>query len=79
MTFGEFLYIQPDNIKKQVQNIENLEMKLANARVAIVFNETCLNIYICIYIYIHLGKIPLGLARFYHIFSLVIDEFKNNI
>ena len=43
MNFSEFLYIQPDNIKKQVQNIENREKKLANARVAIVFNKTCLN------------------------------------
>ena len=43
MNFGEFLYIQPDNIKKQVRNIENLENKLANALVAIVLNKTCLN------------------------------------
>ena len=43
MNFGDFLYIQPDNIKKQVRNIENLEKKLANARVAIFFNKTCLN------------------------------------
>ena len=52
MNFGEFLYIQPDNIKTQVRNIENLEKKLANARVAVVFNKTSLNIYIYIYIYI---------------------------
>ena len=38
-----YIYIQPDNIKKQVWNIENLETKLVNARVAIVFNKTCLN------------------------------------
>ena len=43
INFGKFLFIQPDNIKKQVRNIENLENKLANARVAIVFNKTCLN------------------------------------
>ena len=43
MNFREFLYIQPDNIKTQVRNIENLEKKLANERVAIVFNKTCLN------------------------------------
>ena len=50
MNFGQFLYIQPyNNKKKQVRNIENVEKKLANARVAIVFNKTCLNI--CIYIY----------------------------
>ena len=39
MNFGEFLYIQPDDIKKQVRNIEKT---LANARVAIVVNKTCL-------------------------------------
>ena len=58
MKFGEFLYIQPDNIKKQVRNIENLEKKLDNARVAIVFNKTCLNknllpTFTNIYIYIY--------------------------
>ena len=36
MNFGEFLYIQPDDIKKQVWNIENLEKTL------IVVNKTCL-------------------------------------
>ena len=46
MNFGEFLCLQPDNIKKQVRNIENLEKKLANAQVAIVFNKTGLYIYI---------------------------------
>ena len=46
MNFGPFLYLQPNNIKKHVQNIENLEKKTANARVAIVLNITCLNIYI---------------------------------
>ena len=43
MNFGDFLYIQQDNIEKQVGNIENLEKKLANTRVSIVFNKTCLN------------------------------------
>ena len=61
MNFGELIYQQPENIKKMLRNIENLEKKLANARVAILFNKTCLNentlpkftniyIYICIYI-----------------------------
>ena len=42
MTFGELIYQQPELIRK----IENLEKKLANARVAILFNKinkTCLN------------------------------------
>ena len=50
MKFGEFLCIQPHNNKKQVRNIENLEKKLANARVAIDFNKTYIYIYIYIYI-----------------------------
>ena len=60
MNFGNFLYIQPDNIKKQVRNIENLVKKLAKARVAIVFNKTCLNenllpTFTNIYIYIYIS------------------------
>ena len=43
MNFGELLYHQPENNKKLLRKIENLEKKLANARVAIVFNTTCLN------------------------------------
>ena len=50
MNFGEFLHLHPENIKKLIRKIENLENKLANARVAIVFNKTCLNIYI-IFVY----------------------------
>ena len=43
MNFGELLNHQPENIKKFLRKIENLENKLANARVAVVFNKTCLN------------------------------------
>ena len=43
MNFGELIYHQPNNIKKLLRKIENLEKKLVNARVAIVFNKTCLN------------------------------------
>ena len=53
MNFGELIYQQPENIKKFLRKIENFEKKLANARVAILFNKTCLNIYIYIYIYIY--------------------------
>ena len=65
MNFGELLYHQPENIKKILRKLENLEKKLVNARVAIVFNKTCLNetllpiftnIDIIIYIYINLVK-----------------------
>ena len=48
MNFGELIYQQPENIKKLIRKIENLEKKLANARVAILFNKTWLNIYIYI-------------------------------
>ena len=60
MNFGELIYQQPENIEKLLRKIENLEKKLANARVAIFFNKTCLNenilpkftnIYIYIYIF----------------------------
>ena len=50
MNFGELLQLQPDNIKKQLRKIENLENKLANARVAIVFNKTCLNENYCLHL-----------------------------
>ena len=43
MNFGELIYHQPYNIKQLLRKIENLEKKLVNARVAIVFNKTCLN------------------------------------
>ena len=43
MNFGKFLHLQPENIKKQIRKIENLEIKLANATVATVFNKTCLD------------------------------------
>ena len=51
--------LQPDNIKKHARNIEDQEKKLANARVAIVFNKTCLNenllpTFTNIYIYIYI-------------------------
>ena len=43
MNFGELFYQQPEKIKKLLRKIENLEKKLANARVAIVFNKTFFN------------------------------------
>ena len=61
MNFGELIYQQPEIIKKMLRKIENFENKLANARVAILFNKTCLNENILpkctnIYIYIYIRK-----------------------
>ena len=65
MNFGELIYLQPDNVKKLLRKIENIEKKLANARVAILFNETCLNenilpnfTNIYIYIYVNIQILP---------------------
>ena len=49
MNFGNLLYIQPENIKRNIRNIETTKKKLANAKIAVIFNNTCLNIYIYIY------------------------------
>ena len=51
MNFGNLLFGQPDNIKKSLRNIEGIEKKFANTRIATVFNQTCLNMYIYIYTY----------------------------
>ena len=51
MNFGNLLFGQPDNIKKSLRNIQSIEKKLANTKIAAVFNQTCLNEYI--YIYTH--------------------------
>ena len=45
MNFGNVLFQQPYNIRKQVRNIETNEKKLIQARMAVVFNNTCINIY----------------------------------
>ena len=43
MNFGNLLYIQPDNVKRNIRNIETTENKLANAKIAVIFSNTCLN------------------------------------
>ena len=50
MNFGNVMYMQPENIKRNIRNIETTEKKLANAKIAVIFNDACLNIYI-FYIY----------------------------
>jgi len=43
-----------------MRNIENIEKKLINCQLAVVFNETCLNMYMYIYISIRSGTLVLG-------------------
>ena len=43
MSFGNLLNLPADNVKRRVRYIENIEKKLANTRIADVFNQTCLN------------------------------------
>ena len=50
MTFGNLLFQQPYNIRKQVRNIETNEKKLIQAKMAVVFNNTHTYIYIYTYI-----------------------------
>ena len=71
MNFGELIYQQPENIKKLIRKIENLEKKLSNARAVILFNETCLNIYIyikarqkSIYVYLNASLISFLSERY---------------
>ena len=45
MNFGNLLFQRPYNIRKQVRNIETNEKKLIQAKMAVVFNNTCINIY----------------------------------
>ena len=43
MNFENVLFQQPYNIRKQVRNIETHEKKLIEAKMAVVFNNTCIN------------------------------------
>ena len=58
MNFGNLLFQQPYNIRKQLRNIETNEKKLIQAKMAVVFNYTCINenllpTFTNIYIYIY--------------------------
>ena len=48
MNFRNLLFQQPYNIRKQVRNIETNEKKLIQAKMAVVFNNTCIYIYVCV-------------------------------
>ena len=46
MNFGNFLYIQPENIKRNIRNIETTETKLANAKIAVILIYIYINVVI---------------------------------
>ena len=55
MDFRSLLFQQPDNIRKPIKDIKIQEKKWMQAKMAVVFNKTCLNenhlptsTYICI-------------------------------
>ena len=57
MNFGESIDQQLENIKKLLRKIENFEKKLANARVAILFNIYIYSVkliykFVCFYFFI---------------------------
>ena len=59
--FANFLFLFNQETRKIIRNIENIDKKLINCQLAVVFNETCLNedilpIYTNIHIYIYLHK-----------------------
>ena len=54
MNFGNLLFQHPYNIRKQIRNIETNEKKLIQANIAVVFNNTRINIII-----IYHGFLPL--------------------
>ena len=41
--FANFLFLFNQETRKLIRNIENIEKKLINCQLAVVFNETCLN------------------------------------
>ena len=54
--FANFLFLFNRETRKLIRNIlKNIEKKLINYQLAIVFNETCLNIYIYLYLYIYIS------------------------
>ena len=52
MNFGDLLHQHTYDAKKSVRTIESLSKKLINAKLAVTFNERCLNIYIYIKSYV---------------------------
>ena len=50
MTLGEIIFQFHNNIKIIIRQLEKLERKQIKANMAILFNRTCINEYIYIYI-----------------------------
>ena len=64
---ANFLFLLNQDTRKLIRNIENIEKKLIDCQLAVVFNKTCLNedilpVYSNTYIYIY---ICLHFDRFY--------------
>ena len=51
MNFGELIFNFLCNIRSKIRYLEKLEKKLVKANIAILFNRTCINEYIYMYIY----------------------------
>ena len=75
MNFGNLLFLQPDNIKKSLRNIEGIEKKLANTRIATVFNQTCVLKWIYIYIYIICMVKKYAILSWYNLLFLGFQSF----
>ena len=56
LTLGEIIFQFPDDIKTIISQLEKPERKQIKANMAILFNRTCINIYIYIIIYINAHK-----------------------
>ena len=57
MNFGNILYNHTEENKKIVRNIENLNKKTTNAKLSVLFNQTCIsNNLLPSYTNIHLNK-----------------------
>ena len=41
--FANFLFVFSQETRRLIRNIENIDKKLINCQLAVVFNETCLN------------------------------------
>ena len=49
VNFKNFLFLFNQETRKLIRNIGNIEKKLTKCQLAVLFNETYLNIYIYIY------------------------------
>ena len=76
-SFANFLFLFNQETRKLIRYIENIEKKLINCQLAVVFNETCLNedilsIYTNIYVYIHQYKYDVLYWFFFAILNMKV-------